>query len=112
MGPIDVCITTIFTSLIMRYQAKLRIYKDVSELGYKFNREKLEKLEEESEVELDIVTDVLYDISTFVPFLNLLIAAQREEKYNWFVFEAWWRQTLRRTQAIVHGFPQGGKIFA
>lgn len=81
MNLIDICIITIIVSLMMRIKAKLEIYKEVSDLGYKFNIEKLEELEQDESIQIDIVTRVLNDYYMYIPFINLLIDAIRETNY-------------------------------
>lgn len=81
MNLIDICIITIIVSLIMRIKAKFEIYKEISELGYKFNIEKFEELEQDENTQIDIIIRVLDDYYMFIPFYNLLIDMVRETNY-------------------------------
>ena len=81
MNLIDICIITIIVSFMMRIKAKLEIYKEVSDLGYKFNIEKFEELEQNENIQIDIITRVLNDYYMYIPFINLFIDAIRETNY-------------------------------
>ena len=81
MNLIDICIITMLASIIMRIKAKVEIYKDISDLGYKFNHKKIEKLTEEEIQDIDIVIDVIGDYYIYIPVYNLFKDAIRENNY-------------------------------
>lgn len=81
MNFIDICIITIAVSFIMRIKAKFEIYKEISDLGYKFNVEKFEELERDENTQIDIIIRVLDDYYMIIPFYNLLIDMVRETNY-------------------------------
>ena len=81
MNFIDICIMTIIISFMMRIKAKFEIYKEISDLGYKFNIEKFEELEQDENTQIDIIIRVLDDYYMLIPFYNLLIDMVRETNY-------------------------------
>lgn len=81
MNIIIFCFITILASFIMRAKAKLEIYKDISDLGYKFNHRNLQKLNDENDNESDIFTKIIEDYNMYIPVLNLIVAAIKEDKY-------------------------------
>lgn len=81
MNLIDICIITIIVSFIMRIRAKLSIYKDIADLGYKFNHKKLQELNEQEDENIDIITNIIGDYYMYIPFYNLLVDAIRESNY-------------------------------
>lgn len=81
MNLIDICIITIVVSLIMRIKAKFEIYKEISDIGYKFNIEKFEQLKKDENSQIDIIIRVLDDYYMYIPFYNLLIDMIRETNY-------------------------------
>ena len=81
MNLIDICIMTIIVSFIMRIKAKLEIYKDIHDLGYKFNHKKLQELNDKEDENIDIVTKILEDYYMYIPFYNLLVDAIRDTNY-------------------------------
>lgn len=81
MNLIDICIITITVSIMMRMKAKLEIYKEISDLGYRFNLQKFNEIEQDENTQIDIITRVFDDYYMYIPFYNLLIDMVRETNY-------------------------------
>jgi len=81
MNLIDISMITIIVSIIMRTIEKFEIYKEISDLGYKFNIQKFEELEQDENTQIDIITRVFDDYYMAIPFYNLLIDIIRETNY-------------------------------
>ena len=81
MNFFDICIITIILSFMMRIKAKLEIYKDISDLGYRFNHQKYQEFIDKENTQIDIITEILEDYYMIIPFYNILKDAIRETNY-------------------------------